>query len=117
MPASPAGPFAPATTQVSLGTNPTFPTARSLDELIRLFDGPSAHPIVLSTEGYFAVSPTKMEAFLNSARASPRADLGALTNIISSDIPTARNRNELARLRADPLALPVVRSSDGYYAV
>ena len=109
--------FWSATTQVSLGTNPTFPTARSLDELIRLLDGPSAHPIVLSAEGYFAISPSTMEVFLNSVRASPRTDLGALTNIISSDIPTARDRNELIRLRADPLAPPVVRSSDGFYTI
>ena len=100
-----------------LGTNPMFPIAQSLDELIRLLNGPSAHPIVLSAEGYFAISPSTMEVFLNSVRASPRTDLGALTNVTSSDIPIARHRNELKRLRADPMAPPVVQSSDGFYAV
>ena len=117
MPASPAGPFAPATTQVRLGTNSMFPVAKSLDELTRLLNGPSAHPIVLSTEGYFAMSSSTLEVFLSSVRASPRTDLGALTNITSSNIPTARDQNELKRLHLDPLAPPIVRSSDGFYAV
>ena len=97
-----------------------IPTAQNWSELTRLLVGPKPNTIVLSpSRSFFAVTPSTMKVLLQSAQST--IALGINSHITHftldpSDIPTARDQNELARLFAAPSAYSVV-SYDGYFAV
>ena len=125
MPAHPAEQHALATNHVSPGTIETLnswliPTAQNWNELTRLLVGPKPNTIVLSpSRCFFAVTPSTMKVLLQSAQST--IALGINSHITHftldpSDIPTARDQNELARLLAASSAYSVV-SYDGYFAV
>ena len=124
-PAHPAVQHALATNHVSPGAIETLnswliPTAQNWNELTQLLVGPKPKPIVLSPSGcFFAVAPTTMKVLLHSAQST--IALGTNSHdtqftLDPSDITTARDQNELARLFAAPSAYPIV-SYDGYFAV
>ena len=125
MPAHPAEQHALATNHVSPGAIETLnswliPTAQNWNELTQLLVGPKPKPIVLSPSGcFFAVAPTTMKVLLHSAQST--IALGTNSHdtqftLDPSDIPTARDQNELARLFAAPPAYSIV-SYDDYFAV
>ena len=97
-----------------------IPTAQNWNELTQLLVGPKPKPIVLSpSRCFFAVAPTTMKVLLHSAQST--IALGTNPHdthftLDSSDIPTARDQNELTRLFAAPSAYSIV-SYDDYFAV
>ena len=105
--------YALATNHVSPGAIETLnswliPTAQNWNELTQLLVGPKPKPIVLSpSRWFFAVAPTTMKVLLHSAQST--IALGTNSHdtqftLDPSDIPTARDQNELARLFAAPSA-------------
>ena len=125
IPAHPAEQHALATNHVSPGTIETLnswliPTAQNWNELTQLLVGPKPNTIVLSpSRCFFAVAPSTMKVLLHSAQST--IALGINSHITHftldpSDIPTARDQNELARLFAASSAYSIV-SYDDYFAV
>ena len=109
LPAHPAEQHALATNHVSPGAIETLnswliPTAQNWNELTQLLVGPKQNtnhyrPISQS-RCFFAVAPSTMKALLDSARSTIAMGLNshmAHFTLDSSDIPTARDQNELAR--------------------
>merc|ERR1712078_559409 len=100
--------------------HPLPPPAQNWNELTQLLVGPKPNTIVLSpSRCFFAVSPSTMKVLLHSAQST--IALGINSHITHftldpSDIPTARDQNELARLFAAPSAYSTV-SYDDYFAV